>query len=202
MLRLIGSHYHFRRAVPKDIQPLLRRSEISLSLTTSAKLEARRRAAQLYDRTGQFFDKVCAMSDSKNRPPTPNEIITFYESFVSDTEKDSRHRFGADSAAKRVAGASEFLVVGCETCSVTFRSLLRHAMMVRYPARYCMGSYTNEQEGKVQASTAGDRSAIIAGKSTSSYHLRVHDLRKINAFYMTGASTVHSSFKTVTVACD
>ncbi|WP_346773217.1 DUF6538 domain-containing protein [Asaia bogorensis] len=51
MLRLIGSRYHFRRAVPKDIQPLLRRSEISLSLDTSAKLEARRRAAQLYDRT-------------------------------------------------------------------------------------------------------------------------------------------------------
>ncbi|MDR6182928.1 DUF6538 domain-containing protein [Asaia bogorensis] len=48
MLRLIGSRYHFRRAVPKDIQPLLRRSEISLSLDTSAKLEARRRAAQLY----------------------------------------------------------------------------------------------------------------------------------------------------------
>ncbi len=86
MLRLIGSRYHFRRAVPKDIQPLLRRSEISLSLDTSAKLEARRRAAQLYDRTGQFFDKVRAMSDSKARPPTPDEIITFYESFVRDTE--------------------------------------------------------------------------------------------------------------------
>lgn len=86
MLRLIGSRYHFRRAVPKDIQPLLRRSEISLSLDTSAKLEARRRAAQLYDRTGQFFDKVRAMSESKDRPPTPDEIITFYESFVRDTE--------------------------------------------------------------------------------------------------------------------
>ncbi|WP_342351818.1 DUF6538 domain-containing protein, partial [Acetobacter indonesiensis] len=34
MLRLIGSHYHFRRAIPQDLKALLGRSEISLSLRT------------------------------------------------------------------------------------------------------------------------------------------------------------------------
>ncbi|MFT9088841.1 DUF6538 domain-containing protein [Acetobacter okinawensis] len=32
MLRLIGSHYHFRRAVPQAVQACLGRTEISLSL--------------------------------------------------------------------------------------------------------------------------------------------------------------------------
>ncbi|WP_370458662.1 DUF6538 domain-containing protein [Asaia sp. As-1742] len=47
MLRLTRSRYRFRWAVPKDIQPLLRQSEISLSLDTAVELEARRRAAQV-----------------------------------------------------------------------------------------------------------------------------------------------------------
>lgn len=58
MLRLIGSHYHFRRAIPQDLKALLRRSEISLSLRTDKKLIARERAADLYARTGDFFHKA------------------------------------------------------------------------------------------------------------------------------------------------
>ncbi|MFT8690629.1 DUF6538 domain-containing protein [Acetobacter orientalis] len=42
MLRLIGSHYHFRRAVPVAVQARLGRTEISLSLQTQSKLETRK----------------------------------------------------------------------------------------------------------------------------------------------------------------
>ena len=38
ILRLIGSHYHFRRAVPVAVQARLGRTEISLSLQTQSKL--------------------------------------------------------------------------------------------------------------------------------------------------------------------
>ena len=57
MLRLIGSHYHFRRAVPVAVQARLGRTEISLSLQTQSKLVARERAAALYARTGALFEK-------------------------------------------------------------------------------------------------------------------------------------------------
>ncbi|WP_408735728.1 DUF6538 domain-containing protein [Asaia bogorensis] len=65
MLRLTRSRYHFRRAVPKDIQPLLRQSEISLSLDTAVELEARRWAAQLLNRAGQVFYKAHAIGNAK-----------------------------------------------------------------------------------------------------------------------------------------
>ena len=48
MLRLIGSHYHFRRAVPVVLQACLGKTEISLSLQTESKFLARQRAAALY----------------------------------------------------------------------------------------------------------------------------------------------------------
>ncbi|WP_331711321.1 DUF6538 domain-containing protein, partial [Acetobacter malorum] len=37
MLRLLGSHYHFRRTIPHPLRPLLGRTEISLSLQTNSK---------------------------------------------------------------------------------------------------------------------------------------------------------------------
>ncbi|MFS8371625.1 DUF6538 domain-containing protein, partial [Acetobacter indonesiensis] len=63
MLRLIGSHYHFRRAIPQDLKALLGRSEISLSLRTDKKLIARERAADLYTRTGGFFHKARTLDE-------------------------------------------------------------------------------------------------------------------------------------------
>ncbi|WP_241503116.1 DUF6538 domain-containing protein [Komagataeibacter melaceti] len=61
MLRLIGSHYHFRRAVPVVLQACLGKTEISLSLQTESKFLARQRAAALYARTGEVFHKARTM---------------------------------------------------------------------------------------------------------------------------------------------
>ncbi|MBS0981546.1 hypothetical protein JK174_12490, partial [Acetobacter thailandicus] len=61
MLRLIGSHYHFRRAVPVAVQARLGRTEISL------KLVARERAAALYARTGALFEKAKTMETDLSR---------------------------------------------------------------------------------------------------------------------------------------
>ncbi|MCG4254111.1 tyrosine-type recombinase/integrase [Acetobacter senegalensis] len=67
MLRLIGSHYHFRRAVPVAVQARLGRTEISLSLQTQSKLVARERAAALYARTGALFEKAKTMETDLSR---------------------------------------------------------------------------------------------------------------------------------------
>jgi hypothetical protein len=67
MLRLIGSHYHFRRAVPVAVQARLSRTEISLSLQTQSKLVARERAAALYARTGALFEKAKTMATDLSR---------------------------------------------------------------------------------------------------------------------------------------
>ncbi|MBS1003991.1 DUF6538 domain-containing protein [Acetobacter thailandicus] len=67
MLRLIGSHYHFRRAVPVAVQTRLGRTEISLSLQTQSKLVARERAAALYARTGALFEKAKTMDTDLSR---------------------------------------------------------------------------------------------------------------------------------------
>lgn len=61
MLRLIGSHYHFRRAVPVVLQACLGKTEISLSLQTESKFLARQRAAAFYARTGEVFHKARSM---------------------------------------------------------------------------------------------------------------------------------------------
>ncbi|GBQ59099.1 phage integrase [Acetobacter indonesiensis NRIC 0313] len=61
MLRLIGSHYHFRRAVPVMLQACLGKTEISISLQTESKFLARQRAAALYARTGEVFHKARTM---------------------------------------------------------------------------------------------------------------------------------------------
>ncbi|WP_375804116.1 DUF6538 domain-containing protein [Zymomonas mobilis] len=58
MLHLIGSHYHFRRAVPVALQACLGKTEISLSLQTKSKFPDRHRAAALYARTGEVLHKA------------------------------------------------------------------------------------------------------------------------------------------------
>ncbi len=74
MLRLIGSHYHFRRAIPQDLKALMGRSEISLSLRTDKKLIARERAADLYARTGNFFHRIRTL-DKQASPPLLQELL-------------------------------------------------------------------------------------------------------------------------------
>lgn len=78
MLRLIGSHYHFRRAVPVVLQACLGKTEISLSLQTDSKFLARQRAAALYARTGEVFHKARTMqgrfSGKELSPSSPSKV--------------------------------------------------------------------------------------------------------------------------------
>ncbi|MFT9027242.1 DUF6538 domain-containing protein [Acetobacter indonesiensis] len=85
MLRLIGSHYHFRRAIPQDLKVLLGRSEISLSLRTDKKLIARERAADLYARTGDFFHKARTL-DEQASPTLLQELLTLQTQMIRDQE--------------------------------------------------------------------------------------------------------------------
>lgn len=85
MLRLVGSQYYFRRAVPVDLRSWLKRSEISLSLKTSHKLIARQKAALLYAETGRCFEEIRRMTnDVKTTLPSAEEIILFYEQLLKD----------------------------------------------------------------------------------------------------------------------
>ena len=72
MLRLLGSHYHFRRTIPLTLRPLLGRTEISLSLQMSSKRVARERAAGRCARTGLYFSKAKAMYEDAS----PGELRT------------------------------------------------------------------------------------------------------------------------------
>ncbi|MFT8542854.1 DUF6538 domain-containing protein [Acetobacter sp.] len=85
MLRLIGSHYHFRRAIPQDLKALLGRSEISLSLRTDKKLIARERAADLYARTGDFFHKARTL-DEQASPTLLQELLALQTQMIRDQE--------------------------------------------------------------------------------------------------------------------
>lgn len=85
MLRLIGSHYHFRRAIPQDLKALLGRSEISLSLRTDKKLIVRERAADLYARTGDFFHKARTL-DEQASPTFLQELLALQTQMIRDQE--------------------------------------------------------------------------------------------------------------------
>ncbi|OAJ67439.1 tyrosine-type recombinase/integrase [Gluconobacter cerinus] len=87
MLRLVGSNYYFRRAVPMDLRLWLRRSEVSHSLKTSNKLAARQQAALFYARTGQCFQEIRRMTTEPSaKTLSAADIIHFYEQFVKDLE--------------------------------------------------------------------------------------------------------------------
>lgn len=85
MLRLVGSRYYFRRAVPEDLRRWLKRSEISLSLKTSHKLIARQKAALLYAGTGHCFEEIRRMTNDKNdKIISVEKVIEFYTQFIKD----------------------------------------------------------------------------------------------------------------------
>ncbi|MCX2562023.1 tyrosine-type recombinase/integrase [Acetobacter farinalis] len=86
MLRLIGSHYHFRRAVPQAVQACLGRTEISLSLQTQSKLIARERAAALYASTGALFERA-RMMDEKPDTDLMKELLTIQAQTIRDQEE-------------------------------------------------------------------------------------------------------------------
>ncbi|WP_040508578.1 DUF6538 domain-containing protein [Gluconobacter morbifer] len=87
MLRLVGSNYYFRRAVPLDLRPLLGRGEVSHSLKTSNKLEARQKAALFYARTGQCFQEIRRMTSGvPAKTLNAMDLVSFYEQFVKDLQ--------------------------------------------------------------------------------------------------------------------
>ncbi|NSL93733.1 DUF6538 domain-containing protein [Acetobacter syzygii] len=86
MLRLIGSHYHFRRAVPQAVQACLGRTEISLSLQTQSKLIARERAAALYASTGALFERA-RMMDEKPDTDLMKDLLAVQAQMIRDQEE-------------------------------------------------------------------------------------------------------------------
>ena len=87
MLRLVGSNYYFRRAVPMNLCSWLGRGEVSHSLKTSNKLAARQQAALFYARTGQCFQEIRRMTTEPSaKTLSAADIIRFYEQFVKDLE--------------------------------------------------------------------------------------------------------------------
>ncbi|WP_086652278.1 DUF6538 domain-containing protein [Acetobacter cibinongensis] len=86
MLRLIGSHYHFRRAVPQAVQACLGRTEISLSLQTQSKLIARERAAALYASTGALFERA-RMMDEKPDTDLMKDLLAVQAQTIRDQEE-------------------------------------------------------------------------------------------------------------------
>ncbi|WP_143225608.1 DUF6538 domain-containing protein [Acetobacter pomorum] len=86
MLRLLGSHYHFRRTIPHVLLPLLGRTEISLSLQTNSKRVARERAAGLYARTEEFFSKAKVMYEDAS-PEDLRKLIALYQDIIRDTHR-------------------------------------------------------------------------------------------------------------------
>ncbi|MBO1324841.1 hypothetical protein K2X14_06735 [Acetobacter sp. TBRC 12305] len=111
MLRLLGSHYHFRRTIPHALRPLFGRTEISLSLQTDSKRVARERAAALYARTGQFFSKASAMYDDAS-PDDLKKLITVYEDIIKGTDRVMEldtEREKAEHASERASERAEFL---------------------------------------------------------------------------------------------
>ncbi|WP_233133250.1 site-specific integrase [Acetobacter sp. DmW_043] len=99
MLRLIGSHYHFRRAVPVALQACLGKTEISLSLQTDSKFLARQRAAALYARTGEVFHKARAMQGRFSERELAS-LLTFQSPVTLEPEGIAQEE-EATSAPKR-----------------------------------------------------------------------------------------------------
>lgn len=99
MLRLIGSHYHFRRAVPVALQACLGKTEISLSLKIKSKFLVRQRAAALYARTGEVFHKARTMQDRFSGKELTS-LLTFQSPVTLEPEKNAQEE-EATSTPKR-----------------------------------------------------------------------------------------------------
>lgn len=107
MLRVMGTRYYFRRAVPRDIQAILRRKEFSLALKTSNKVIARERAGLLYGRIGELFNKA------KETGPEPTkaelkELIALQKKIIAEHE-DLRDVERAAAQSRRKADEARHL---------------------------------------------------------------------------------------------
>ncbi|MBS1081725.1 tyrosine-type recombinase/integrase [Gluconobacter kondonii] len=110
MLRIVGSQYYFRRSVPLDLRPWLRRGEVSHPLKTSSKLVARQKAALLYAKTGQCFEEIRRMmTEPAQKALTAADIIAFYEQFVKDWENYHNVRLEEEETKHRVELAQQAL---------------------------------------------------------------------------------------------
>lgn len=100
MLRLISSHYHFRRAVPVALQACLGKTEISLSLQTDSKFLARQRAAALYARTGEVFHKARSMQGRFSGKELTS-LLTFQSPVTLEPEKNTQEEEATSSPKQK-----------------------------------------------------------------------------------------------------
>ena len=100
MLRLIGSHYHFRRAVPVALQACLGKTEISISLQTDSKFLARQRAAALYARTGEVFHKARSMQGRFSSKELTS-LLTFQSPVTLEPEKNAQEEEATSSPKQK-----------------------------------------------------------------------------------------------------
>ncbi|GAL98685.1 hypothetical protein AA0312_2778 [Acetobacter tropicalis NRIC 0312] len=112
MLRLIGSHYHFRRAVPVVLQACLGKTEISLSLQTESKFLARQRAAALYARTGEVFHKARTMQ-GRFSDKELTSLLTFQSPVTLEPEKNAQGAEATSAPQRKTVKPREKL-----TCKV------------------------------------------------------------------------------------
>ncbi|WP_346346363.1 DUF6538 domain-containing protein [Acetobacter persici] len=71
MRALVGTHYHFRRAVPVALRPLFGKTEFWISLKTGNKSEAGLSAMALHARTSALFRTARTMTDQPRTSPSP-----------------------------------------------------------------------------------------------------------------------------------
>ncbi|WP_242013078.1 DUF6538 domain-containing protein [Acetobacter sicerae] len=88
MLALVGTHYHFRRAVPVALRPLFGKTEFWISLKTGNKSEARLSAMALHARTSALFRTARTMTDpAQNKPITKDDLLALYEDIIKRQEE-------------------------------------------------------------------------------------------------------------------
>lgn len=87
-LILRGRVFHFRRAVPADMRPLMRRRELSCSLRTSDLVDAKHRALRLYLAADDLFQRVRA-SPMLTDDQLAHLVQDYYSSVI---ERENRTR--------------------------------------------------------------------------------------------------------------
>ncbi|MCL1514850.1 integrase [Parasaccharibacter sp. TMW2.1890] len=83
MLALVGTHYHFRRAVPVALRPLFGKTEFWISLKTGNKSEARLSAMALHAQTSALFRTARLMTDpAQKKPITKDDLLALYQDII------------------------------------------------------------------------------------------------------------------------
>ncbi|WP_408740816.1 DUF6538 domain-containing protein [Acetobacter sp. LMG 32666] len=158
MLRVMGTRYYFRRAVPRDIQAILGRKEFSLALKTSNKVIARERAGLLYGRIGELFNKA------KDAAPEPTkaelkELIALQQKIITEHE-DLRDVERAAAQSRRKADEARHLYEKLTLVKQTedFFERVTPAMndLLHRLSRLSTDIRTVDKSGNIRAHISGD----------------------------------------------